>query len=131
MTLTLVRCEGHEDGVEVGADGAWGVRVPRNVVKLSPSREDREALVRELQRTLRETYLRNCDPAAPYQLVSPTIARLVTTGFWLAVHYQLETKGANDSNMALGPNLSASMRDQLFSASFEILELSKMFLTHK
>ena len=33
--------------------------------------------------------------------------------------------------MAFGPNLGANLRSQLFSALVEILELSKMFLTHK
>ena len=57
---------GYEDGVEVGADATWRLRVLSDAAKLRPSIEDRDALVRELERTLRETYLRNCDPAAPY-----------------------------------------------------------------
>ena len=126
MTLTLVR-EAMKTGWKLGQMRLGAVRVLRDVAKLSPPIEDREASVRGLEMALRETYLRNCDPAAPYQLVSSTIARLVITRFWLAVHYQLEAVGAIDSNMVLGPNPSANMRDQLSRRRLRFLSCPRCF----
>jgi Fungal specific transcription factor domain len=132
MTLTLIRCDAMRTGWKFGHVRPGGPRMPREAGERSLlSLNDRKALVRELEQTLQEKYIRHCDTSVPYFLVSSTVARLVIVRFWLVVHYQLNTKRGNDYNAVLGSNIDRSMRDQIFSASIEILELSSLLLTNK
>jgi hypothetical protein len=77
-------------------------------------------MVEDLKQRLQNRYLCHCDTSVPLMLVASTVARLIVARTWLKVHYPL-------SRME---TLDASMRDQLFLTSIEVLELSSLLLTH-
>lgn len=128
MTLTLIRCEAMRTAWRLLQARSEILRRPGSVAETSLSLEDREALVRELERTLQEKYPQYCNTNVPYQLVSYTVARLVIGRFWLVAHYQHDPKKDNEHDMAPDPDENADVRDRLFSVSIDILELSDMLL---
>ncbi|KAH8199071.1 hypothetical protein TruAng_006758 [Truncatella angustata] len=120
MTFSLIRCE---------AD-----RITRKIHHMPPSArfpgrpvdtislEDKRALVEELRSSL-QLYLRHCDANVPFQTLSSTVARLIIARSWLVIHFPL----GRSSPAAVDTDL----RDQLFSTSIEVLELSYLLLTDR
>ncbi|RMJ29048.1 Transcription factor [Aspergillus sp. HF37] len=84
-----------------------------------PSSESRPKLMGELQRLLEQRYLRYCNPSIPIFLASATVTRLIIARMWLAVHHPMSHKDPLPSNI----------RDRLFLASVEVIELSALLLT--
>lgn len=119
MTFCLIRCE----VVRV----VWKTGYVQPSMQL-PSKsteglslQERAALAKDLQERLEERYLKRCDTTTPFFHLCLTVARLTIARTWLVVYYPLSQK---DSGASLPPRI----RDQLFTTSVEVLELSNVLL---
>ncbi|KAF5639288.1 bikaverin cluster-transcription factor [Fusarium sp. NRRL 52700] len=117
MTFCLIRCEVMK--------AAWkvGYASPTRNSPATVSRDDGELIVQEeLKSRLEERYLRYCDESMPFMLFTSTVARLIVARTGLIVDFPRKQKEAYTST---------TIRDELFSTSMEVLELSSLTLTNK
>ncbi|KAM5367385.1 hypothetical protein ACJZ2D_010030 [Fusarium nematophilum] len=119
MTFCLIRCEAMRAGWKVGYAS------PTAHASTDGALKDREAVVEDLKRRLEDRYLRHCDTTVPFTLLSSTVARLIIARTWLVVHYPVKNK--TDCPLSM----NTTTRDELFSTSIEVLELSSLLLTNK
>ncbi|KAF3386177.1 Bikaverin cluster transcription factor bik5 [Penicillium rolfsii] len=120
MTFCLIRCEVMRIAWKTGYVPP-GMRRPGQPAE-GASLPERAALAKDLQQRLEERYLKHCDTSSPFFQVCVTVARLIIARTWLVVHYPLLQK--ND-----GATLPSPIRDQLFTISIKVLELSYQLLT--
>jgi hypothetical protein len=117
MTPCLIRCEAtlafrRLSHVPLGMQrDKW--------LKDESSLPNREAAIEALNRRLNERYVQHCDSSDPLSRVCATVARLTIAKIWSIVHYP---SGRED--YGYGANLPVNIRDQLLSASIEVIELS-------
>ncbi|KAF4335780.1 bikaverin cluster-transcription factor [Fusarium beomiforme] len=116
MTFCLVRCEVMRAGWKVG----YASPTPNSA---SDAVDDRESIVQNLKNKLEHRYLRYCNSPIPIALFTSTVARLMIARTWLAVHYPSRQQDHTST-------ISNTDREQLFSTSIEILELSTVILTN-
>ncbi|RSL67613.1 hypothetical protein CEP53_002902 [Fusarium sp. AF-6] len=119
MTFCLVRCEALPSGWKV-AYAPPSMRVPGSS-ESGMSAADREAEPSLLRKRLEEDYLRYCDTSVPFLFLVSIVTRLILARWWLVVHYPARDKRS----------LDATLRDELFSTSIEVLEMSVKILTSK
>ncbi|KAI1030165.1 hypothetical protein LB504_010453 [Fusarium proliferatum] len=115
MTFCLIRCEVMKAGWKVG----YASPTPRSTA--TAARGDGELIVQELKRRLEERYLRYCDESVPFMLFTSKVAQLIVARTGLIVDFPRKQREAYTSTV---------IRDQLFSASMEVLELSSFILTN-
>ncbi|KAJ4206860.1 hypothetical protein NW767_003153 [Fusarium falciforme] len=119
MTFCLVRCEALQSGWKV-AYAPPSMRAPGSSEN-GMSAADREAEPSLLRKRLEEGYLRYCDTSVPFLFLVSIVTRLILARWWLVVHYPARDKRNSDP----------SLRDELFSTSIEVLEMSVKILTSK
>lgn len=120
MTLCLIRCEVMRIVWKTGYVPP-GMRRPGQPAE-GLSLPERASLVKDLQQRLEERYLKHCDTSNPFFHVCVTVARLIIARNWLVVYYPLRQKDD-------GTTLPSPIRDQLFTTSIKVLELSYELLT--
>lgn len=120
MTFCLIRCEVMRIVWKTGYVSPAMRRPGQPVEGLSLG--ERTSLANDLQQRLEERYLKHCDISSPFFQVCVTVARLIIARTWLVVYYPLRQKDD-------GANLPSPIRDQLFTISIKILELSYELLT--
>jgi hypothetical protein len=120
MTFCLIRCEVMRIVWKTGYVPP-GMRRPGKPVE-GASLPERAALAKDLQQRLEERYLKHCDTSSPFFQVCVTVARLIIARTWLVVYYPLRQKDD-------GATLPSPIRDQLFTISIKVLELSYELLT--
>lgn len=119
MTFCLIRCEVMRIVWKTGYVPPAMRRPGQPAEGLSLS--ERASLAKDLQQRLEERYLKHCDTSSPFFQACVTVARLTIARTWLVVYYPLRQKD--------GANLPSSIRDQLFTISIKVLELSCELLT--
>lgn len=120
MTFCLIRCEAMCIVWKTGyvppsmrrpGQPAEGLSLP-----------ERASLAKDLQLRLEERYLKHCDTSRPFFQVCVTVACLIIARTWLVVYYPPRQKDD-------GATLPSLTRDQLFTISIKVLELSSELLT--
>ncbi|KLO92425.1 bikaverin cluster-transcription factor [Fusarium fujikuroi] len=115
MTFCLIRCEVMKAGWQVG----YASPTPNSTA--TTARGDGELIVQELKSRLEERYLRYCDESVPFMLFTSKVAQLIVARTGLIVDFPRKQREAYTSTV---------IRDQLFSTSMEVLELSSFILTN-
>lgn len=146
-TLLAIRCEAIQSIRKLGFV-APGAPKPAGGGPQTTLQE-KQAVVADMKQRLHSKILRLCNPSVPIQLMFSAVARLIIARFWNLVHYPLVAASKQDSSSDGGssqadgtprtgsggvssPSQSdIALRDQLFSSSIEILELSGLILTNK
>lgn len=138
MTLTLVRCEAIKTGWKLGrmrhkqTKGSSKHAAPQ-VDQDTDFFTQRQTSVQDLGTTLRNKYLPICDKSVPFQLLSSAVAQIILGRFWLITQYSIAPQGKEGGGEAANgtDQMQNRLRDALFEASIEILEVSGMLLTNK
>lgn len=120
MTFCLIRCEVMRIVWKTGYVPPAMRRPGQPAEGLSLA--ERASLAEDLQQRLEERYLKHCDTSSPFFQACVTVARLTIARTWLVVYYPLRQKDN-------GENLPSPIRDQLFTISIKVLELSCELLT--
>ncbi|CVK96752.1 related to bikaverin cluster-transcription factor [Fusarium mangiferae] len=115
MTFCLIRCEVMKAGWKVG----YASPTPSSTA--AAARGGGELIVQELKSRLEERYLRYCDESVPFMLFTSKVAQLIVARTGLIVDFPRKQREAYTSTV---------IRDQLFSTSMEVLELSSFILTN-
>ncbi|KAK8055738.1 hypothetical protein PG993_000965 [Apiospora rasikravindrae] len=136
MTFCLIRIEVMELAWKMSRKSGAASDTKGNAAEDVMSLEQREAMLKELEETLQDKYLRHCDLSIPSQLIVSLTPQLIFKRYWLQIHVPpapaATAKGKSASSRqpqaaSSGTN-RARMRDQLFRTSVEILELSGRLL---
>jgi hypothetical protein len=120
MTFCLIRCEVMRIVWKTGYVPPAMRRPGQPAEGLSLA--ERASLAKNLQQRLEEHYLKHCDTSSSFFRACVTVARLTIARTWLVVYYPLRQKDD-------GANLPSPIRDQLFTISIKVLELSCELLT--
>lgn len=120
MTLCLIRCEAMRIVSKTNYVPPAMRRPGQPAVGLSLA--ERVSLAKDLQQRLQERCLKHCDTSSPFFQTCVTVARLIIARTWLVVYYPHRQKDD-------GANLPSPLRDQLFTISIKVLELSYELLT--
>lgn len=129
MTFCLMRCEA------MAVDFKTNYLPPGSMSRFQarssdrPGREDRQHLVEELRTRLQDRCLRHCDPSSPFGLFTATVARLIISHTSFSASCPLDRRSLSGSSHVR--DYEASIRDNLFQTSTDILELSSLLLTNK
>lgn len=156
MCFCLVRCESMVAATKTRLMSPdVPLSVNRHLGPSSVSLSERINMIKELEARLQDRYIRHCTPSSPIQRMTILLSRLIIVHFWLMTCYPLmrqddtrdrltsetsqqhlldTTSNSRTAHSEPLPNTISSdipsimSRDQLFSSSIEILQLSSQIL---
>jgi hypothetical protein len=83
--------------------------------------KDKERMVDECHRRLKEKYLCFCDMSQPILWVTATVSRLILAKMWLSIHHPRSIGQTREAS-----TFSPEVRDRLFMTSVEVIEFSHL-----
>lgn len=119
MTYFLLQCE------VALATRRLTYNPPGNICPGLKNVEERQSLVQDLEKRLKERYARHCDPAIPLQCACIKIARIAVAKLWLVIYQPLNKQ---ESIAFLPPDTQSMLLSNAVEV-IEVIELSHLLQT--